>query len=203
MLNFLELRNSSTSLALLITQQFEQFSLFQPPRTHEILSYDSISLNSCVFRTVWLDGTTLNSWTISYDPTSLNYSVVQAVQQGWTIHRTHEMFSYDLCSLNYSVVQAVPLDGTTLNSWTIAVWFFFPRLLSSSRNSTALNYTKTWNVLLWALFPQLLSGSSSSLDRATLNSWNIVLLSPFLNYVVVQAVQQRWTIHRTYEILDH
>ena len=62
-------------------------------------------------------------WTIhrthemfSYDPSSLNYSLVEAVQQGWTIHRTHEIFIYDPCSLSYSVGRAVGLDGTTLNS---------------------------------------------------------------------------------------
>ena len=41
---------------------------------------------------------------------------------GWIeLHHTHEMFSYDPCSLNYSVVRAIQLDGTTLNSLNIVI----------------------------------------------------------------------------------
>ena len=132
-------------------------------------------------------------WThyrLSYNPSSFNYSVVHAVQQGWTIHRTQEKFSFDPCSLNCSVVRAVRLDGTTLNSWNIVLWSLlplfldisssspgwnnselmkdcpiipFPELLGSSSSSTGLNYTPNlWNILLRFLFPQLHGSSSSS-----------------------------------------
>ena len=132
-------------------------------------------------------------WTLeilSYYPSSLNNSVFQAVQPGWTIHWTHEMFSFDPCSLNCSVIQAVRLDETTLNSWNIVlcslfslfldIWSSSPgrnntepmkdcpiipfsELLGSSSSSTGLNYTPNlWNVLLQFLFPQLHGSSSSS-----------------------------------------
>ena len=132
-------------------------------------------------------------WTLeilSYYPSSLNNSVFQAVQPGWTIHRTHEMFSFDPCSLNCSVIQAVRLDGTTLNSWNIVLWPLFPlfldiwssspgwnnpelmkdcpiipfpELLGSSSSSTGLNYTPNLrNVFLRFLFPQLHDSSSIS-----------------------------------------
>ena len=46
--------------------------------------------------------------------TSLNYSVVQAVQQRF-LSRTHEIFSYDPCYFHYSVVLAVWLSWTSLD----------------------------------------------------------------------------------------
>ena len=46
--------------------------------------------------------------------TSLYYSVVQAVQQGF-LPWTHEIFSYDSCYFHYSVVPAVRLCWTSLN----------------------------------------------------------------------------------------
>ena len=58
-------------------------------------------------------------WTrelLSYDPSSLNYSVVQAVQQEWTMHRTPEIFFYA-----YEVV-AIILASCLPLIWSGANW---------------------------------------------------------------------------------
>ena len=81
----------------------------------------------------------------SYYPYSLNYSVFKAVQQGRTIHWTHGMLSCNPCSQNYSAVRAVRLNGTTLNSWSIVLWSFFPQLLASSSSSVGLNYVPQYH----------------------------------------------------------
>ena len=153
------MRNYPIILFLLFPVQFKQCSWVELPQTPvkiilqlfflELLSSSSSSHE--IFSILW-----------SF---SLHYSVVQAVRQGWTIHRTHEMFSYDPCSLNYSVVWAVHLGGTTLNSWTTVQWSFFPQLLGSSTSSKGVNYTlNSWNVLLWSLYTQILGSLSCSAE---------------------------------------
>ena len=156
-----------------IPRYFEQFAWMEQPWTLEILSYY---------------------------PSSLNYSVVQAVQQGWTIHWTHEMFYYDPCFLNYSVVRAVRLGGTTLNSWIIVLWFFFPQLLASSSDLKGLNYSKLMKCSLWSLFSQLLSNSSSSAkwNYHKLLKYCPMILVPFIPRYIEQFawMEQPWTHER-------
>ena len=93
-----------------------------------------------------------------------------AVQQGWTTHRTNEMFSYDLCSINYSIVQAVQFHSTTSNTWEIIHDSF-------SFNSCEVQAVwLVWNTSRSWTFSYNLSSSNCSvvrtvwLDGTTLNS---------------------------------
>ena len=86
--------------------------------TFRMSGWPSVSI-SCVHRTCQLCST------------SLNYSVVQAVQQRF-LSRTHEIFSYDPCYFHYSVVPAVRLSWTFLKYRKTLLLSLFPNLLSSS-----------------------------------------------------------------------
>ena len=157
------MKYSPRILASSITQYFEQFGWFQKKRTNKKLSYDPRSFDYSVVQADQLGWTTPNSsnillWSLflqllgsssslamlnylelvklCYCPCFFNYSVVQDVQQVWTIHRSQEMFSNDFCSVNYSVVRVVQLDGTAPNSWIIVLWSCFPQLLGNSSSST-------------------------------------------------------------------
>ena len=132
-------------------------------------------------------------WTyevFSYDPCSLNYSAVQAGQQDWTIHQTHEMFSlfpqllsslssltvlnfvelvkthdklsYDSISLNDCLVQAVKLGWTTSNTWKNLLQSLFIQLLFNPNSSAGLNYLELMKSSPMIMFIQLLCSSSSS-----------------------------------------
>ena len=76
------------------------------------------------------------------------------------------MFSYDPSSLNYSLVQAVEQDWTTLNSWNIILWSLFLRLFVSlsslagfSQPEHIRNYPSSHNY--WAVW----AGLSVALPR--------------------------------------
>ena len=140
-------------------------------------------------------------WTLeilSYYLSFLNYSVVQAVQQGWTIHQTHEMFYYVLCSFNYSVVctvdwielprthethslrilissnsQLFKQFGWMEPSWTHEVLSYDPSSLNFPLvQGVQQGWTtpKYWNILLWSLFPRLLVSSAVWLVSNNLNT---------------------------------
>ena len=116
-LNFLEITKNSFFIHVpLITQEIKQFSFFYPPRTLEKLSYDSLSLNSCVVEVVQLGWTTPNHEIFSYNPCFFIYSVVLG---SWLalyclvqLTRTHKIISYEHYSRNYSVLKAVQQDWT-------------------------------------------------------------------------------------------
>ena len=118
--------------------------------------------------------------------------VFKAVQQGRTIHQTHGMLSCNPCSQNYSAVRAVRLNGTTLNSWNIVLWSFFPQLLASSSSSGWVQVPWTHEIfsILWSLFSPLLGSSSSSVRLNYVpRSHKIFSYDPYsLNYLLVQAV---------------
>ena len=124
------------------------------------ISYNLCSFYYSVIQAVWLGWTNRNSWKVlqwslfiqllgssssslglnypepmKYSPTILVSSitpVVQVVQLGWTIHRTHKMFSYDQYSLYYSVFRAVQL------SWTIHQTHEMFYNLFEQRNNSSL-----------------------------------------------------------------
>ena len=131
----------------------------------------------------------------SYNPSSLNYSVGQAVQQGWTtpnlwkilvqgssilllstIHRAYEMFSYDPCSLNYSVVWAVWLCWASLNSWKLSYHpcFFNYSVVEAVQGWMTLN---SWKLPIQGSFILLLGGSSTSIG---LNYPKLIKHSPMI-----------------------
>ena len=79
------------------------------------------------------------------------------MEQPWT----RELLSYDPSSLNYSVVEAVQQGSTTSNSWNILQWSLFRQLLGSSSSLAMLNILKLVKTILPSLFLQLLRSSSS------------------------------------------
>ena len=126
---------------------------------------------------------------LSYDPSSLNYSIVQAVQQGWITPNSWKLLIQGLfilllgsssCSsglnypmlIKYSPMIFVPsitryfkqFNRVELH-WTHEVFFYDPCSLHFSVVQAVrmgLTTSNSWNVVLWSFFPQLLDGSSSS-----------------------------------------
>ena len=75
-------------------------------------------------------------------PTILVPSIPQVFKQlSWVEQpRTQEIFSYDPSSLNYSLVQAVQQCWSTSNSWKILLCSLYSQLLGSSSSSAWLNF---------------------------------------------------------------
>ena len=124
----------------------------------------------------------------SYEPYSLNYSVLKAAHQGWTIHQTHEILSYDPSSLNYSIVHAVQQGWSTSNSYNILLQIHN----IYSYDSYSLNYSvfkavqqgrtihQTHEMFSYNPCSRTYSAVRAvRLNGTTLNSWNIVLRSFF------------------------
>ena len=117
---------ASTGLNVNLRQLFVSPADLLP--TFRISGWPSVNI-PCVRRTCQLRST------------SLNYSVVQAVQQRF-LSRTHEIYSYDPCYFHYSVVPAVRLSWTFLKYRKTLLLSLFPYLLCSSSSSVSFNHLK-------------------------------------------------------------
>ena len=126
---FSPLLSSSSSSAVL---NFLELML-----TNEDLSYDSISLKYCVVQAVLLGWTTPIPWNNLLQ--SVFPELLGNKQFGWMkLLLTFEILSYDHSSINYLVFQAVRRDWTTPNSLNISPMILFSPLLSSSSSSAVL-----------------------------------------------------------------
>ena len=85
-----------------ITRKFKQFNRVELHQTHEIFFNDPCFVNCSVVQAVWLDELPLTIKILSYDPSSLNYLVFQAVRQDWN---TPKLITYSPRILVLSITQ--------------------------------------------------------------------------------------------------
>ena len=120
------------------------------------------------------------------------------MEQPWT----HEMLSYDPSSLKYSLVQAVQQGWTTPNSWNVPLWSLFPRLLVSSSSLASFNQPEHIKDYPMILVPLLTGQFEQVYSVALPQTHGKLFYDPCsFHYSVVQADQLCWTTPNSLNIL--